>query len=228
MRLSSFWTPPPARATNCRVRIGHDSIKSPCSKFRHAICTSHTGTRGTSLRWRPKNEFPVCFRMAGFDKKMVILLAMAALNSIALTAGPAQPGANEPEPKKNAPGQNQPPLETGGKTGSLFANDPNFQGESDYNLGHHELFYRTIIAVVFVIVLGAAAIYVSRKLLPKIARLPGKEIRIAETVHLGPRKAVHLLEIGDRRFLIGSTNENITKLADLTDGFRDLPARDID
>jgi flagellar biogenesis protein FliO len=26
---------------------------------------------------------------------------------------------------------------------------------------------------------------------------------------------VHLLEIGERRFLIGSTNENITRLADL-------------
>jgi flagellar biosynthetic protein FliO len=71
-------------------------------------------------------------------------------------------------------------------------------------------------SVLFLVVLGVAAIYVSKKFLPKITKLPGKEIRIAETVHLGPRKAVHLLEVGERRFLIGSTNENITRLADLT------------
>jgi flagellar biogenesis protein FliO len=34
---------------------------------------------------------------------------------------------------------------------------------------------------------------------------------------LGPRKSVHLIEIGSRRLLIGSTNENIRKLADLTE-----------
>jgi flagellar biogenesis protein FliO len=45
--------------------------------------------------------------------------------------------------------------------------------------------------------------------------MPGKEIHIVETVHLGPRKAVHLLEIGGRRYLIGSTNEKINTLADL-------------
>ncbi|MCH7555838.1 MAG: flagellar biosynthetic protein FliO [Planctomycetes bacterium] len=71
-------------------------------------------------------------------------------------------------------------------------------------------------SVLFLVVLGVAVIYVSKRFLPKITKLSGKEIRIAETVHLGPRKAVHLLEIGNRRFLIGSTNESITRLADLT------------
>jgi flagellar biosynthetic protein FliO len=166
--------------------------------------------------------------MVGFDRKTLILLAIAALSSSALAVGSAQPGANEPASKETAPGQKQPPPQTAVPINSLFANDPNFQGESDYTLGHQELFYRTMIAVVFVIVLGAAAIYVSKRLLPKIARLPGKEIRIVETVHLGPRRAVHLLEIGDRRLLIGSTNENITKLADLTAGFKNVPAQEID
>ncbi len=165
--------------------------------------------------------------MAGFDKKTVILLAMAALNSSALAADSAQSDANTPALKEAAPGREQPP-QTDAGTGSLFANDPDFQKESPYNLGHQELFYRTMVAVVFVIVLGAAAIYVSRRLLPRIARLPGKEVRVIETVHLGPRKAVHLLQIGDRRLLIGSTSESITKLADLSEGFRDLPDRDID
>lgn len=166
--------------------------------------------------------------MAGFDKKTVILLAMAALNSSALAADSAQPDANKPALKEAAPGREQPPLETGGKTSSLFANDSDLQKESPYNLGHQELFYRTMVAVAFVMVLGAAAIYVSRRLLPKIARLPGKEIRIVETVHLGPRKAVHLLQIGQRRLLIGSASESVTKLADLSEGFGDLPGQDMD
>jgi len=32
--------------------------------------------------------------------------------------------------------------------------------------------------------------------LPRITNSPGKQIRILETAHLGPRKAVHLIEIG--------------------------------
>ena len=82
--------------------------------------------------------------------------------------------------------------------------------------GIRELFFKMIFSVLFLVVLGAAAIYVSKRFGAKITKLTGKEICIAETVHLGPRKAVHLLEVGERRFLIGSTNESITRLADLT------------
>jgi len=79
-----------------------------------------------------------------------------------------------------------------------------------------ELFYRAMSAVIIVIILGISAIYVTKKLLPKIANTSGKEIQVVETVHLGPRKSIHLIEIGNKRFLIGSTSENISKLADLT------------
>ena len=85
-----------------------------------------------------------------------------------------------------------------------------------------ELFYRTMLAVIIVIVLGVSAIYLTKKLLPKITNSSGKEIQIVETVHLGPRKSVHLIEIGNQRFLIGSTNENICKLADLTKSSIDI------
>jgi flagellar protein FliO/FliZ len=72
-------------------------------------------------------------------------------------------------------------------------------------------------SVVLVVVLGAAALYMSKKVLPRITNLPGKEIRILETAHLGPRKAVHLVKIGNQRLLIGSTNESISMLADVTE-----------
>ena len=99
-----------------------------------------------------------------------------------------------------------------------------FDSNSSYlpDLDSSELFYRAMLAVIIVIVLGISAIYATKKLLPKIANASGKEIHIVETVHLGPRKSVHLIEIGKQRFLIGSTNEKISKLADLTKSSIDI------
>ena len=95
------------------------------------------------------------------------------------------------------------------------ADDPNHSSKTDI-AGTRELFYKMMVSVVLVVVLGAIAIYASKRVMGKITNLPGKKIKIVETAHLGPRKAVHLLRIGDRCLLIGSTNDNITRLADLT------------
>jgi len=105
------------------------------------------------------------------------------------------------------------------ETPSIFfggeAGDPNLSAPTNI-AGTRELFFKMMVSVVLVVVLGAVAIYASKRLAGKIANLPGKKIKIIETTHLGPRKAVHLLRIGDRCLLIGSTNDNITNLADLT------------
>lgn len=114
------------------------------------------------------------------------------------------------------------------KAGFLLSSDPNFTAGANHGLGSRELFFKTMLMVVVVAVLGVAAIYASKKLLPKITNLPGKEIHVEETVHLGPRKTLHLLRIGRQRLLIGSTNENITRLADVTDALTDLSAEDMD
>ena len=115
-------------------------------------------------------------------------------------------------------------------SGSLYGNQPNLTTGSDDNLGTRELFFKMMLTVLLVVVLGVAAIYLSKKLLPRFTHLPGKRIRVIETVHLGSRKTVHLLKIGNQQLLIGSTNENITKLADVTDQLSevDLPANQID
>jgi len=117
-----------------------------------------------------------------------------------------------------------------GKSGSLYGNQSNLTIGSDGNLDAGGLFFKMILMVLLVVVFGVAAIYLSKKLLPRFSRLPGKRIRICETVHLGPRKAIHLIKIGKQTLLIGSTNENITKLADVTGQLSevDLPANPID
>jgi flagellar biogenesis protein FliO len=91
----------------------------------------------------------------------------------------------------------------------------------------NELFIKTMLAVLLVIILGVTAIYTSKKLLPKIAQGgalgwigatlsgPDRKIHVLETAHLGPKKAVHLIEIGNHQYLVGSSNENITMLAEL-------------
>ena len=88
---------------------------------------------------------------------------------------------------------------------------------TDDDLGPGKDYFKMMLTVFIVIVLGIGAIYLSKKLLPGLTNLSGKQIRIIETVHLGPRKAVHLLKIGGKQILIGSTNENITRLADVMD-----------
>ncbi|MHC4076675.1 MAG: flagellar biosynthetic protein FliO [Planctomycetota bacterium] len=102
------------------------------------------------------------------------------------------------------------------KSDSLYGNQSNLTAASDDNFDTGELFYKMMLMVLLVVVFGAAAIYLSKKLLPRFSCLPGKRIQVAETVHLGPRKAIHLIKIGKHTLLIGSTNENITKLADVT------------
>jgi flagellar biosynthetic protein FliO len=167
----------------------------------------------------------VFLSVAGFRKQILLFLVTIAMGSAVLVICSAQPASNSNESKESGPGSNESKPDTKSED-SLFANDQDFFQESKYNPVGGEFSFRAIIAILFVLALFIAAIYVSKKFLPKITNLPGKEIRIIETIHLGPRKAVHLLEIENRRFLIGSTNESITKLADLSGNIMDLPSNE--
>ncbi len=137
-------------------------------------------------------------------KRIVVLLLAVAFCSSAVSLCAAGGGSDE-------------------GTGSLFddsgfayGNEPNLIGGSDDYVGVGEFFFKMMLMILLVIILGAAAIYLSRKLLPRFTQLSGKRVRVVETVHLGPRKTLHLLRIGNRQLLIGSTNENITRLVDVT------------
>lgn len=189
---------------------------------------------------------PDVFRiMAVYTKKNVAFVVTVALGSVALlvpsfagitdspkgdanqlgfdtrlNGGPNQ--APQPKPRSVQSAANGPKSDKSVfKTDLLFGNDPNFADRAGDKLGIGDLSYKMLVSILLVVVLGAAAIYVSKKLLPRITNLAGKEIRVLETVHLGPRKAVHLLKIGNQKFLIGSTSERITKLANVTDGLTD-------
>ena len=152
-------------------------------------------------------------------KKNVVFLLAIILCNIATFAYSAQSGADEST--KSLLSDN---------SGSVYSTQPNLTIGSDVNPDAGGLFFKMMLMVLLVVVFGAAAIYLSKKLLPRFSRLPGKRIRVCETVHLGPRKAIHLIKIDEQMLLIGSTNENITKLADVTGRLSevDLPANPID
>jgi len=168
----------------------------------------------------------VFFDMVRCRKKNVVLLIVVILGCGVILVCSAQSAADA---EKHASDRGGTELENSqSKSNSLFDNDSNFLKNTNNGYGTRELFFKFMVSVLFLVALGAGGIYISKRFLPKITNLSGKEIRIAETVHLGPRKAVHLLEIEERRFLIGSTNENITILADLTSTLTELSVREID
>ncbi|KKL51429.1 hypothetical protein LCGC14_2295610, partial [marine sediment metagenome] len=68
-----------------------------------------------------------------------------------------------------------------------------------------EMLFRMLGYVVVILVLGGIGLVVVKKVLPRIAPRAGKRIVVLETVYLGPRKSLHLLEVGSRRFLIAGS-----------------------
>jgi len=162
--------------------------------------------------------------VTGHKKKLVALLIAVALASGSFVAVSSASGGLLPA----FAGTSLPARRTAGlplqKEGSVQSATEGSTEKSEFDLPRktefpatgRELFFKMMLSVLLVIVLGAAAIYISRKLLPRIINSPGKQIRILETAYLGSKKAVHVIEIGNQKLLIGSTNENITMLADLT------------
>jgi len=149
-----------------------------------------------------------------FNKKTTVFLLIIALCGVSVLANATQPG-------------------TAKNMKSLFDNPSSFDANRptvpNTNSGSHELFFKMMFMVLLVVALGVAVMYISKRILPKFTHLPTKRIQIIETVHIGPRKAVHLLKVGSQLILIGSTNENITKLSDITGPFKaDIPATQTD
>jgi len=143
--------------------------------------------------------------VAAQNKKIIVFVAAVALLGGALMMRPSRPDTAKTDKPISA------------NSHSLFS-DPNFAIKPQGTLNTGQMFLKMMLAVGLIIAMGVGVIYFSRKLLPKIANLPGKKIQVIETVHLGPRKAVHLLRVGSRHILIGSTAESISKLADINDG----------
>ena len=153
--------------------------------------------------------------MSKRSKKAVILAILLLLSSAAVGPG-AEP--NDPNADESPTSESQ----------GSFLDDPNLGKGSDLSLGSKELFVQMMLSVLLVVGLAVGALYLSKKVLPRVTRAAGKEIRVVETTYLGPRKALHLVQIGSQKLLIGSTNESIATLAHVGDAWLELPKQETD
>ncbi len=121
-------------------------------------------------------------------------------------------------PEKGADGAaapaDRPDRETGEKTDEGGGSDGLFTrkkpGEGTDLLGH------SLAAVLVILVLGAAAIFVIKRLLPRLGISQGRRVSVLETVYLGPRKSLYVVQVGDRTLLVSGTRERLGLLADVT------------
>jgi flagellar biogenesis protein FliO len=151
--------------------------------------------------------------VAFYKKKTACFLLITAFLYSSATLCLAQTEQNEQESQS---GNNSQFILTKDK-------DPNlFTSKAPGGFKDKELVYKFVFSVFLVVAVGTAAVYFSRRLGGKITRLSGKKVQVVETLYLGQRKALHLLKIGRREILIGSTNENVNMIADVTETFGDL------
>jgi flagellar biogenesis protein FliO len=110
---------------------------------------------------------------------------------------------------------------------SSFWSDPNGPSSAGLSLGNGELFLRMMLAVGLILGLGAVALYLSKRALPRVGKAGGKEIHVLETAYLGPRKALHLVEVSGQRLLIASTSDRVTMLTSVNETWLDLPKTEV-
>jgi flagellar biosynthetic protein FliO len=151
------------------------------------------------------------------DKRRKVAMMFAGVVVAGSLVGLAARPTDQAKPDASAP-----------QTQRFLLNDPNLARQGDLGIGSKELFFKMMLSVLLVVALAAGALYLSKKVLPNITKAGGREIQIIETAYLGPRKALHLVEIGGQRLLIGSTNESIAKLAEVGDTWLDLSKQELD
>ena len=96
--------------------------------------------------------------VTGIKKKIIAIMAVIALGGFVLAFQSAQ--SNTSALESDSP---QSSKTTESDISSLFANDSKFAGTSGYDAGSGELYFRILLAIVFILLLGAAALYVSKK-----------------------------------------------------------------
>ena len=147
--------------------------------------------------------------MANNTVKYVVISLAVSLLLIGAAAAAAETAPNEPlrqtEQSKN----------------SIFSREPNFAFGTDKQFDTGGFYWRMVLATLIVLVLGTAAYYVSKRLGGKISNIPGRQIKLVETLYLGSRKALHLIKVGNRSIIVGTTPTTITRVAELGSDSRD-------
>jgi flagellar biogenesis protein FliO len=183
--------------------------RRPTSSIRHRICTLCR-----VVYQKKKLGLGSQTRRVAYGAPFLCLLLLASGGWIAVASRPT--GAAAGQKMENSAASSS------ARRDSAFSSDPDLSSGPSLSLGNGELFFKMMLSVGLVLGLGGAALYLSRRVLPRVTQRGGKEIHILETACLGPRKALHLVEVGGQRLLIASTSDHVTMLAPLNDAWLDV------
>lgn len=154
---------------------------------------------------------------------LAVVVALAGLGLVASAAAAAR--AESPAPARRS-------LWGGADEKGVFGPAARRLGTGDENpglgLGRHDtggLLGQSLAAVLIILALGGAAIFVVKRLLPRLGVTHGRRMSVVETVSLGARKSLHIVQAGDRTLLVSDTREHLSLVADLT-GCVDLGEED--
>ena len=97
--------------------------------------------------------------------------------------------------------------------------------EEDFKTGdlQGDLYKQLAKMVAFVAVIGAGVWFYCKKMSGRWNPAKGKNIVVTETVNLGPRKHLHIVQLGTKQYLLSSTADNIRLLADVTESLEQQP-----
>jgi hypothetical protein len=144
---------------------------------------------------------------------MALLLGVMSLVIVPLAAAAPPP----------APGQKAPSEAGLSDLGKKDEKLPPNLGLSDHALGG--LLWQSAAAVLVILVFGGAGLLFVKRLMPRIAVARGRRVLLLETFHLGPQRALHVVQVGSRSLLVGASRDGLSLLADVT---RALPPPEID
>lgn len=91
----------------------------------------------------------------------------------------------------------------------------------------HQNLLRQLLVMIFIVALfGGGLWWFVRRCSKGLLSGKGKWVTVVETVPLGPRKMLHLLEVGPKRLLVSSTPDSICLLADVTDSIQPAASKE--
>jgi flagellar biogenesis protein FliO len=92
----------------------------------------------------------------------------------------------------------------------------NPQSDKPVDSLQNRLTSRLFLMLGFIAIAGVGVWYFVKKMNTPWAGAKDGQLQIVETMHLGPRKTIHIIRAGKKRLLIGNSNEGLRLLADLT------------
>jgi len=86
-----------------------------------------------------------------------------------------------------------------------------------------DLYIQLAKMIAFVALIGTGVWFYCKKMSGRWNPAKGKNIIVTETVNLGPRKHLHIVQLGTKQYLLSSTAADIRLLADVTESLEQQP-----